>query len=451
MTAQHPFRTNHLLRDHARPRGQPHAAVPEFDARLIELLQPAAEGLVRRFRERGLRERVLTLPVMVAVVLSAIWRQVAGVRTLAALLEREGLLWAEPAAVSPGAIGQRLRSLPAELFAELFAELAPTFLERAAARRRPHPPAVARAQGRFGRVWAVDGTTLEALFKKVGLLRGREGRALGGTVLAVADLASHLPVRVAYDPDPAANEKRFLGVVTAAVPPGTLLVFDTGFCNYAWFDALAGRGCAFLTRARAKLAFAERRVLQDSPTVRDRVGRLGYDARGRCGRPVRLIEVRYRGTWYRYLTSALDPSELSAADAVDLYGRRWRVEDAFLVVKRLLGLSYLWTGAENGIALQCWATWLLYAALVDLCDAVAEELGRPLEQVSLEMTYRALYFFYAAARRGETSDVVAYLADPRQASLGILKQRRPTRERDRLAHTPPDLHRAHSCLPPSDP
>ncbi len=29
---------------------------------------------------------------------------------------------------------------------------------------------------------------------------------------------------------------------------------------------------------------------------------------------------------------------------IDLYHKRWRIEDAFNTVKRLLGLSYLWTG-----------------------------------------------------------------------------------------------------------
>jgi len=32
----------------------------------------------------------------------------------------------------------------------------------------------------------------------------------------------------------------------------------------------------------------------------------------------------------------------------DLYRRRWRIEEAFHTVKRLLGLSYLWTGSING-------------------------------------------------------------------------------------------------------
>jgi IS4 transposase len=75
----------------------------------------------------------------------------------------------------------------------------------------------------------------------------------------------------------------------------------------------------------------------------------------------------------------------------DLYRRRWRIEEAFYSVKRLLGLSYLWTGSINGVKLQVWATWLFYAVLVDLGDAVADELSLPFDRISLEMIYRGLY------------------------------------------------------------
>lgn len=42
----------------------------------------------------------------------------------------------------------------------------------------------------------------------------------------------------------------------------------------------------------------------------------------------------------------------------------------------MLGLSYFWSGAQNAVELQVWATWLLYAVLVDLTDAVAEAIHR---------------------------------------------------------------------------
>ena len=36
-------------------------------------------------------------------------------------------------------------------------------------------------------------------------------------------------------------------------------------------------------------------------------------------------------------------------------------QDAYAIVKRLLGLAYFWCGAQNAVELQLWATWLLYA------------------------------------------------------------------------------------------
>lgn len=108
----------------------------------------------------------------------------------------------------------------------------------------------------------------------------------------------------------------------------------------------------------------------------------------------------------------------------DLYQRRWRIEEAFCTVKRLLNLSYLWTGSLNGIKLQIWATWLFYAVLVDLGDAVADELGVPLERVSLEMIYRGMYHFSVAYQKGLASDLVKYFADDKNQDLGIVKRQR---------------------------
>jgi Transposase DDE domain len=108
----------------------------------------------------------------------------------------------------------------------------------------------------------------------------------------------------------------------------------------------------------------------------------------------------------------------------DLYRRRWRIEDAFNTVKRLLGLSYLWTGSINGIKLQIWTTWLFYAVLVDLGDAVADELSLPFDDISLEMIYRGLYHFTMAYQKGKATDPVKYFADPQNRDLGIIKQKR---------------------------
>jgi hypothetical protein len=108
----------------------------------------------------------------------------------------------------------------------------------------------------------------------------------------------------------------------------------------------------------------------------------------------------------------------------DLYRKRWRIEEAFNLVKRLLGLSYLWVGSINGIKLQIWGTWLFYAILIDLGDAVADELSLPFDRISLEMIYRGLYHFGVANQKGKAKDPVQYFAASENKDLGIVKQLR---------------------------
>jgi hypothetical protein len=108
----------------------------------------------------------------------------------------------------------------------------------------------------------------------------------------------------------------------------------------------------------------------------------------------------------------------------DLYGKRWRIEEAFNTVKRLLDLSYLWTGSINGIKLQIWGTWLFYSILIDLGDAVADELSLPLDSISLEMIYRGMYHFYVARQKGLANDPIKYFAAPENQDLGIVKRQR---------------------------
>lgn len=60
-----------------------------------------------------------------------------------------------------------------------------------------------------------------------------------------------------------------------------------------------------------------------------------------------------------------------------------------------------------------WATWLFYAVLMDLGDAVADELALPVDRISLEMIYRGLYHFSVARQKGLTDDPIQYFADPK--------------------------------------
>jgi hypothetical protein len=197
---------------------------------------------------------------------------------------------------------------------------------------------------------------------------------------------------------------------------------DMGYVYFTVFAQLTAQSVTFITRAKSNLAYSVERVLRRTAAVHDSIVWIGKGETRQC---IRLVEVLYRGRWYRYLSNELDPERLPTAYLVALYWQRWRIEDAYAVAKRLLGLAYFWCGSQNAVELQLWASWLLYAVLVDLTDAVAEALTQPFAALSMEMVYRSLYFFTGAYQRGEATDVVAYFAAEAK-SLGILKRKRKT-------------------------
>jgi hypothetical protein len=119
------------------------------------------------FHSMGLRERTLTLPVMVALLLSAIWRQITGTSELARLIHNEAVLWEQPRKVSQSALSQRLNTLSSPLFLAILEPLLVIMQKRWQERKRPLPPEIAWAQQKYEECLLVDGSTLDALLKKV--------------------------------------------------------------------------------------------------------------------------------------------------------------------------------------------------------------------------------------------------------------------------------------------
>jgi hypothetical protein len=379
--------TRAIQRDRSkRPPGAPPGE--QVVARLTEIVHPATLGQVAYYHQMGLRERSLTLPVMVGLVLGMIWRQMGSVGELIRTIQVELVLWVPPLRISQQALSERLRTLPSELFLQVLLTILPSLHTRWQQRERPLPAEIAWAEAHYTQVAVVDGSTLDALIRKIGLLCDLDSTPLAGRMTGLLDLCSRLPLQVWYETDPQAHDQRFWPRILTALTAGALLIFDLGYTNFAIFAQLTAARITFITRAKSNLVHQVERVLYCSSAVHDRVVWIG---KGDERQTVRLIEVLYQGKWYRYLTNELDPIRLPTAYVVALYWQRWRIEDAYAIVKRLLGLAYFYGGAQNAVEMQVWATWLLYAILVDLTDAVAEALKQPFAAISMEMVYRSLY------------------------------------------------------------
>jgi Transposase DDE domain len=394
-----------------------------------EDFQPIRNSL--KIPEKLRRDRLLTLPVMVSVVLGLVYRKIPGLAEASRVLWTDGLLWVkEPLKVSRQALSQRLMQMPVRYFSEIFEQV----LEHL--RQKPSPPSSlpgwSSLQNKFSAIWIADGSTLEELRKRLKIQAGK-GTVLAGKMMVIVDLLTHRPVHSWYTSGYTANDKQWVNDLIQKLPSGGLLIFDLGFFKFPWFDEFTDTAKYFVTRQREKTSFKVQKLLSAGSHYRDEIITMGEYRSNPCKHPVRMVSVLWGATWYYYLTNVLDPEKLSAQQVCDLYRRRWRIEDAFSITKRLLGLAYVWVGNSNGMEIQIYATWIFYAVVNDLCADVALAMNQPLERISMEMVFRSLYHFNNFSKRNPGIDVVEFLSENTKI-LGILKAERPRhREQDALS------------------
>lgn len=407
--------------DLRRPLTPPAPSNEQLEAQLRDWLTPGTFGNLKTVKDksRTLRARVLTLPVMAALVLSLVYRQMSGLSEALRVLEQEGLMWVEAQSVSKQALSNRLRTMPATLFAQLFEQVLGRLQQ---SQPGPVPSRWQPVVQQFGAVWCADGSTLEAVARKLDSLKPQASR-LGGKMMMMVEAFSCRPVAAWYSADARAHDQQWNNALLERLPKGALLIFDLGFFNFAWFDAFTATDKYLLTRWRNKTAGKVIRVLSKGAHYRDEIVELGQYRSFPCRYRLRRVSVLWGNTWHTYLTNVLEPSALSAQQVWELYRQRWRIEEAFLLTKRLLGLAYLWVGGSNGVQIQLYATWIFYAVLIELCSEVAVALHQPLERISVEMVFRSLYHYSRARQQGRAEALVPFLLKHHK-SFGLVKAQR---------------------------
>ena len=81
--------------------------------------------------------------------------------------------------------------------------------------------------------------------------------------------------------------------------------------------------------------------------------------------------------------------------------------------------------------------------IVNLGNAVADELYVPFDQIYWEMINRGLYHFSVPYKKGITTDPVKYFAAPDNQDWGILKQQRKPRVKLIIAPFPEQQRGSH--------
>ena len=90
-------------REQARKLPRPSVSDEVIEADLMALLTPVIDAQPSYYRQLGLRNRLLTCPLMMAAVFTLLWRQVPSVQERTRLLAREDLLWCKATNISPPA------------------------------------------------------------------------------------------------------------------------------------------------------------------------------------------------------------------------------------------------------------------------------------------------------------------------------------------------------------
>jgi len=374
-----------------------------------------------------MRARLLTLPVIMAIIVSLVFRRLSSLAEAQRLLARDGLMWTAPIKVSNQAINKRLDTMPAAIIGDVFQEVCDRLKSEPA---KELPERWRHLKEKFSSILMVDGSTLEELRKKTKQLREVDKVVLGGKIVVIVEAFGLRPLWQSYTEDPSANEKRFCHQILAQMSEGGLLIYDLGFFSFSWFDDFTDQGKYFVTRMRQKTAYRVVETLSEGPYYKDQIIQVGKYRSSPCKHRLRMVSILWGTSWYRYLTNVLDPQRLSARDVCDLYRIRWRVEDAFLLTKRVLDLSYLWSASSNAVQLQVYATLTFYAVLIQACQQLAEALQQPLEKISVEMVFRGFYYYSTAVQRGESEDLVLFLAEHAKLLGLVKKDRKRHRERD---------------------
>ncbi len=304
-------RSRKINRDHAKKQQRPMIEDKVIAQQLENLLTPAITAQENYYRQLGLRDRILNLPLMVAAVLTLLWRDVAGVRELTRMLAREGFLWCSPTQVSQQAISQRFLTFPALLFERVFKQLLPELRKAWLLRnRRPLPESLQFVLTKFERIWIADSSTLEALFRKLKSLEDAPQGQLAGKMGVVIDLMTRLPVEIWFKENPRTSDTKFEEEVLNLVAAKTLLLLDRGFYHFHFWLQLIEQGIHFITRLKKGASIKVEQVFTDSYGIRDRLIRLGSGTKKTPFITLRLIEVRSGQIWHSYLTSVLDPTIL---------------------------------------------------------------------------------------------------------------------------------------------
>jgi len=168
---------------------------------------------------------------------------------------------------------------------------------------------------------------------------------------------------------------------TLNLPKGSIVVFDRGYTDYAWYNHLNENKVYLVTRQKRNACYT---VIERHPVARksgitsDQTIRLTGTKAEQC--PALLRRIGYRdpetGKHYVFLTNAF---HLAANTIAAIYKERWQIELFFKWIKQNLKIKSFLGTSRNAVLTQIWVAMCMYLLLAYI--KLMSKLGLGLQQI----------------------------------------------------------------------
>ncbi len=315
--------------------------------------------------------------------------------------------------VTPQAFFSRCQNLKAEFFERLFDQVR-------ARLEAEEPPRFARdchevAERFGGRLWVMDGSSLDGVARRLRVLRNDRRVPIPGMVLALYDVCRGRLARLRHTRELQPQESPCALQLLAEVPEGTLVVADRLYGHPGFLQEAGKRGVHLLVRRHRQVNFEADRQIScrnvGDAVIEEWIGTYGTAPRTQ-GQKVRLIRRREGRRVFEVVTDILQPERLSAEEALDLYRVRWRVERLFFELKEVLNLHRFYAANINAVAMQVFAAAIVHLALRVAQSRIAHSVGREPEALSTQKLFPKVAAASASLTTAETTYKAVQRANP---------------------------------------
>lgn len=311
-------------------------------------------------------------------------------------------------ATTDSAAFQRFKNLNWSFFHALYY----AFTQRLTEEARPvFASKVSGLRERFPSIFLIDGSRLDPIAHKLKILRNHAAAVLPGCMTVVYDLFRGTTRQVLFDPDAAAAELLRATPLLSSLPEGSLIVGDRLYAVIQFFWELSQRKLWGLFRLNGLVKIERQHLISRKQgggrTVIEEWLVLAGTGQTAPEITLRLISFRQGELQRDLLTSVLDPKMLTAEEALALYPFRWKIERAFFDLKETLNLNKFYTDNPNGVAMQVYATAMVYNAFRVAQGRIAEQHGITPEEISPAKLFPKL------------AEAFSNLAGAEQALLGV--------------------------------